>query len=216
MERVMQKCRKCGRETPEEVLKSNWWICPGCGGYFRMSARERIRLTIDEGSFRELDPAMIGGNPLDFPEYDAKLDGAREKSGERDAVVTGYGRINKRKCAFFVMDSGFMMGSMGTVVGEKITRVFEYAVENRLPVIGFTCSGGERMQDFACELIKRGFCVAIGTDAHSSISRNNRILDKIDEFPEEITQEETEEQLNANPLRILKKEDLPEKEVEYF
>ena len=154
MERVMQKCRKCGRETPEEVLKSNWWICPGCGGYFRMSARERIRLTIDEGSFRELDPAMIGGNPLDFPEYDAKLDGAREKSGERDAVVTGYGRINKRKCAFFVMDSGFMMGSMGTVVGEKITRVFEYATENGLPVIGFTCSGGARMQEGVLSLMQ--------------------------------------------------------------
>ena len=122
MERVMLKCRKCGRETPEDVLKSNWWICPGCGGYFRMSARERIRLVVDEGSFRELDPAMLGGNPLNFPEYDGKLDKAREQSGERDAVVTGYGKIGKRKCAFFVMDSGFMMGSMGTVVGEKITR----------------------------------------------------------------------------------------------
>ena len=81
---------------------------------------------------------------------------------------------------------------------------------------GLAGHGGERMQDFACELIKRGFCVAIGTDAHSSNLRNNRILDKTDEFPEEITEEDIEEQLNANPLRILKKEDLPEKEVEYF
>ena len=154
MERVMLRCRKCGRETPEDVLKSNWWICPGCGGYFRMSARERIRLVVDEGSFRELDPAMLGGNPLNFPEYDGKLEKAREQSGERDAVVTGYGKIGKRKCAFFVMDSGFMMGSMGTVVGEKITRVFEYATENRLPVIGFTCSGGARMQEGVLSLMQ--------------------------------------------------------------
>jgi acetyl-CoA carboxylase carboxyl transferase subunit beta len=154
MERIMHKCRKCGRETPEDVLKSNWWICQGCGGYFRMSARERIRLTVDEGSFRELDPAMAGGNPLSFPDYGEKLEKAREASGERDAVVTGYGKIGRRRCAFFVMDSGFMMGSMGTVVGEKITRVFEYATENSLPVIGFTCSGGARMQEGVLSLMQ--------------------------------------------------------------
>lgn len=154
MERIMHRCKKCGRETPEEVLKGNRWICPGCGGYFRMSARERIRLTVDEGSFRELDPAIMGGNPLSFPDYEDKLERARETSGERDAVVTGYGKIGRRKCAFFVMDSGFMMGSMGTVVGEKITRVFEYATENSLPVIGFTCSGGARMQEGVLSLMQ--------------------------------------------------------------
>ena len=154
MERIMQKCRKCGRETPQDVLKGNWWICPGCGNYFRMSARERIRLVIDEGSFRELDPAMEGGNPIAFPDYQAKLEKARESSGERDAVVTGTGSVGGKKCAFFVMDSGFMMGSMGTVVGEKITRVFEYATENELPVIGFTCSGGARMQEGVLSLMQ--------------------------------------------------------------
>ena len=91
MERIMHKCKKCGRETPEDVLKGNWWICPGCGGYFRMSARERIRLVIDEGSLRELDPAIEGGNPLAFPDYIEKLDKARDASGERDAVITGTG-----------------------------------------------------------------------------------------------------------------------------
>ena len=97
---------------------------------------------------------MLGGNPLDFPDYDGKLEKARETSGERDAVVTGTGRIGGRKCAFFVMDSGFMMGSMGTVVGEKITRAFEYATESGLPVVGFTCSGGARMQEGVLSLIQ--------------------------------------------------------------
>ena len=154
MERIMHKCRKCGRETPEDVLKSNWWICPGCGGYFRMSARERIRLVIDEGSLRELDPAIEGGNPLAFPDYIEKLDKARDASGERDAVITGTGEIGGKKCVFFVMDSGFMMGSMGTVVGEKITRAFEYAKEHKLPVIGFACSGGARMQEGILSLMQ--------------------------------------------------------------
>lgn len=151
---VKIKCKKCGVETDEEVLKRGARICPGCGNYFRMGARERIALITDRGSFREHDAAMKSENIIDFPNYEEKLEKAINSSGEREAVVTGRAKIGGVPAALFIMDSNFMMASMGTVVGEKITRLFEYATDNRLPVVGFLCSGGARMQEGILSLMQ--------------------------------------------------------------
>ena len=119
-----------------------------------MSARERIALVTDRGSFREHDASLKSENIIGFPEYDEKLEKAKETTGENDAVVTGHAKIGGIPAALFVMDANFMMASMGTVVGEKITRLFEYAAEHRLPVVGFICSGGARMQEGVLSLMQ--------------------------------------------------------------
>ncbi len=153
-ETTIVKCKKCGQETDDAVLHRNGRMCPCCGNYFRMSARERIALLADRGTFREHDASMKSENIIDFPEYDEKLEKAIEATGERDAVVTGHAKIGGIMTTLFVMDSNFMMASMGTVVGEKITRLFEYATENRLPVVGYICSGGARMQEGVLSLMQ--------------------------------------------------------------
>ncbi len=140
-------CKKCNREISGSELKASAHICPDCGGYIRMGAWDRIDLIADDKSFKETDKGMKSKNPLGFPEYDEKLAKARETSGLSEGVVCGLGRIDGTQCAMFVMDSNFMMGSMGSVVGEKITRLFEKATEKGLPVVGFCTSGGARMQE---------------------------------------------------------------------
>lgn len=146
-DKSLRTCKKCGGETPYDELVENAMICPKCGAYLRMGAYERIALIADEDSFSEADKDMKSNDPIRFPGYDKKLDEARKNSGLPEGVVCGTARIGGTPCALFVMDSNFMMGSMGTVVGEKITRLFENATKNRLPVVGFTTSGGARMQE---------------------------------------------------------------------
>ena len=119
-----------------------------------MSARERIALVADKNSFREHDKDVASRDILNFPEYADKLEKSKEMSGENDAVITGTCKIANKPCAIFVMESAFMMTSMGVVVGEKITRLFEYATENNLPVVGFICSGGARMQEGVLSLMQ--------------------------------------------------------------
>lgn len=150
----VKSCSGCHRETEEALLRRNGGICPSCGRYFRLNARERIALVADRGTFREHDALMKSENPINFPEYDEKLKRAVEATGERDAVVTGHARIDGTATALFVMDPNFMMASMGTVVGEKITRLFEYATDKCLPVVGFICSGGARMQEGVLSLMQ--------------------------------------------------------------
>lgn len=140
-------CKGCGGEFETKELMENYMICPGCGKYMRMGARERIELIADKNSFKELDKTLKGKNPINFPDYNEKLDKAGKASGLNEAVVCGLAKINGNKCALFVMDSSFMMGSMGSAVGEKITRLFERAAKEKLPVVGFTTSGGARMQE---------------------------------------------------------------------
>ncbi|MEE1046089.1 MAG: acetyl-CoA carboxylase, carboxyltransferase subunit beta [Clostridia bacterium] len=140
-------CKQCGGSFKYSELVENKMICPECGTYMRMSAKERIDLIMDKGTFNELDKAMKSKNTIDFPDYDGKLSKAMKASGLNEAVVCGIGKIGGNNCAVFVMDSAFMMGSMGTVVGEKITRIFEKAMEENIPVVGFTTSGGARMQE---------------------------------------------------------------------
>ena len=108
----------------------------------------------DKGSFRELYSNMKADNPLNFPGYNDKVETVRVASCEKEAVVCGIATIGKQKCCLFVMESYFMMGSMGSAVGEKITTLFEYAVQYRLPVVGFTVSGGARMQEGLLSLMQ--------------------------------------------------------------
>ncbi len=120
----------------------------------RVGARDRINEIIDEGSFIEYDVELEASNPLDFPEYREKLAAAVAATDEREAVITGEGRIKGRSCVIGVMNPSFMMGSMGTAVGEKLTRAIEGAIEKRLPLIIFTASGGARMQEGILSLMQ--------------------------------------------------------------
>ena len=130
------------------------YVCPKCGKHFRVGARKRIGLICDEGSFEEMDAGMASVDRIGFPEYETKLRSARIDSNESDAVLTGTARFDGVRCAVFAMEAYFMMGSMGTVVGEKITRLFEYATENHLPVVGWTVSGGARVQEGILSLMQ--------------------------------------------------------------
>ena len=150
---ITEKCPKCGKEVPITELWSNSYVCR-CGHYFRMSARQRIDFLTDKDGFEELFADMESENLLDFPGYTDKLQLIRKSTGEKEAVICGTGTINGEKCALFVMNPYFMMGSMGTVVGEKITLLFEYATEHGLPVVGCTVSGGARMQEGLLSLMQ--------------------------------------------------------------
>lgn len=140
-------CKKCSAEVSEKSLKDNLYICPECNAYLRMGAYERLDLVCDSGSFKETDGSLSSLNHIGFPGYDEKLSDAKEKSGISEAVICGTAEIGGVPCAVFAMDSNFMMGSMGSVVGERLTRLFELATEQSLPVVGFTTSGGARMQE---------------------------------------------------------------------
>ena len=129
-------------------------LCPSCGAHFRMTPAERIAVTCDEGSFQEFDADMIPENPMEYPDYDRIVGKAQDKTGLREAVVTGRCQIEGNDAVTAIMDSHFMMGSMGSVVGEKITRAVEYATGEKLPVIIFTTSGGARMQEGIISLMQ--------------------------------------------------------------
>ena len=147
------KCRFCGGLIYKKEM-DEFQICPKCGGHFRISAAERLAITCDEGSFEELDANMMAKNPMDYPDYDKLLEKIRDKSGLKDGVLTGLCRINGYKTVIAVMDSNFMMGSMGSVVGEKITRAIERATQLKLPIVIFTCSGGARMHEGIISLMQ--------------------------------------------------------------
>lgn len=148
-----KNCPNCHRDIPLKRLWENNLVC-SCGHHFRMKARKRIMLLCDKDSFRELFSGLKSANPLLFPGYAEKLATSRGVSEEDEAVICGTARIDGKKCCIFAMESFFLMGSMGSVVGEKITSLFEYAAENRLPVIGFTVSGGARMQEGLVSLMQ--------------------------------------------------------------
>lgn len=148
-----KNCPNCHKDIPLSKLWANALVCP-CGYHFRMKARQRINVTADKSSFCELFADIRSTNPLNFPGYNDKLETSRTASEEKDAVVCGIALIGKQKCCIFVMESAFMMGSMGSAVGEKITSLFEYAIKFRLPVVGFTVSGGARMQEGLLSLMQ--------------------------------------------------------------
>lgn len=147
-------CPSCKEILFTGALNDNYHVCPKCGYHFRMNARQRLNMITDESSFSELYNNLLSKNLIQFPHYEEKLKQARLASGEREAVVCGTATIFGFSCAIFVMDPYFMMGSMGTVVGEKITRIFEYATEHSLPVVGYIVSGGARMQEGILSLMQ--------------------------------------------------------------
>lgn len=140
-------CPNCHRAVDAEKLAATLSCCPHCGHHFSVSARERINMICDRNSFVELFGDIVSKDPLQFHEYGQKLAKAQQASGENEAVICGTASIGGAKCAFFVMEGKFMMGSMGAAVGERITRLFEHAIKKRLPVVGYTVSGGARMQE---------------------------------------------------------------------
>ncbi|MDC3423987.1 acetyl-CoA carboxylase, carboxyltransferase subunit beta [Aquibacillus sp. 3ASR75-11] len=153
-EGLMQKCLGCQKIFYRKEMKKNLHVCPHCEHHHPLNAGERIDSLFDEGSFQEWDQQLVSANPLHFPDYEEKLEKDRNKSGLNEAVVTGKGEINGFETAFAVMDSRFRMGSMGSVVGEKIARAIERAKESSLPFIVFTASGGARMQEGILSLMQ--------------------------------------------------------------
>jgi acetyl-CoA carboxylase carboxyl transferase subunit beta len=153
-EGTMTKCPSCKKVFYGKDLKKNLFICSACGHHHSMTAYERIESVIDKDTFEEFDQNMISEDPLDFPSYREKTIQDRKKTNLNEAVVTGKGILHGNPTVIAVMDSRFRMGSMGSVVGEKITRAIEYAVENKLPVIIFSASGGARMQEGVLSLMQ--------------------------------------------------------------
>ena len=145
-------CSKCKRQVRECDLVANLYICPICEAYNRIPARTRVAYITDD--FAELFGEDIFTDPLSFPHYAEKMEAARAKSGENEAVLCGRARIGKQECALFVMNPDFMMGSMGTVVGDRVAALFEYAIAQKLPVVGYTVSGGARMQEGMLSLMQ--------------------------------------------------------------
>jgi acetyl-CoA carboxylase, carboxyl transferase, beta subunit len=146
------KCPNCRTSVLKEDMAME--VCPKCGFHFRIGARRRIALLCDENSFEEMDADFVSGNPIAFLGYEKKLKEAKEKSGENEAVICGKATISGNPVCLFVMEADFMMGSMGSVVGEKITRLFECALKEQLPVLGVTVSGGARMQEGILSLMQ--------------------------------------------------------------
>ena len=153
-EGLLRKCNKCGAAIIAEEVKRDGYICPKCGGYFRVHAYRRIQMVADPDTFEEWDHDLTGGNPMHYRGYEEKVHALQEKTGLQEAVVTGKCRINGKETVLAVCDGRFMMSSMGWAVGEKITRAVENATEKRFPVIIFACSGGARMQEGITSLMQ--------------------------------------------------------------
>ncbi|MCI6533541.1 MAG: acetyl-CoA carboxylase carboxyltransferase subunit alpha [Lachnospiraceae bacterium] len=153
-EGLLRKCNKCGGAIITEDVKNGYYICPKCGGYFRVHAYHRVEMIADEGTFEEWDQGLTTRNPLNYKGYEEKLEGLKEKTGLEEAVVTGKISINGTETAVGVCDGRFLMASMGEVVGEKIARMVERATQEKLPVILFACSGGARMQEGIVSLMQ--------------------------------------------------------------
>ncbi|MCQ2459807.1 MAG: acetyl-CoA carboxylase, carboxyltransferase subunit beta [Ruminococcus sp.] len=150
----MFKCPRCSQTSPLVRYEELHRVCPKCNYHGRLSARERLQITVDKGSFHELYETMISENPLDFPDYAEKQAELRQSTGVNDAIVVGTATIKGSPVVIGAMDSRYMMGSMGSVTGEKITRAFEYAIEKSLPVVIFSASGGARMQEGIISLMQ--------------------------------------------------------------
>lgn len=153
-EEMWSKCPSCGTLLLTTDIEENSFVCSKCNYHFRINARKRIDMMADKDSFREMDAELTSTNIIDFPGYDEKLEKAKRSSGENESVICGTCSIDGMKVVMVSMNADFMMGSMGTVTGDKITRAFEYATENSLPIIVFTVSGGARMQEGILSLMQ--------------------------------------------------------------
>ena len=153
-DRPLEKCPNCKEILLRKELIQNLKVCPKCNYHFRLGAWERIQALVDEDSFQEINADFFSRNILEFPDYDAKLSDAKIRTGLNEAVVTGQGLISGTMIMLCVMDSNFMMGSMGTMVGEKISLAVEAAIERHLPLVIFAASGGARMQEGILSLMQ--------------------------------------------------------------
>lgn len=153
-EGLLRKCNKCGAAIIAEDVREGNYICPKCHGYFRVHARRRIEMIADPGTFEEWDTELVSCNPLDFRGYEEKVKALQEKTGLKEAIVTGKAGIDGQLAVVGVCDGRFLMASMGEAVGEKITRAVERATKEKLPVILFACSGGARMQEGIISLMQ--------------------------------------------------------------
>ena len=148
------KCDSCKEILYKEDVHKNYSVCPNCGKHFRISARRRLEQIVDENTFEEMDANLQTTDPLQFEGYTKKIALLQEKTKINEAVKTGIGKINGEQAVIAIMDGNFLMGSMGCVVGEKITRAIETAIEKRLPLIMFCVSGGARMQEGIISLMQ--------------------------------------------------------------
>ena len=149
-----KKCSRCNEIIYNEDLKNNLNICPKCGNYFRLTAFERIELLVDEDTFIEEDMTLNSKDFLKFPGYEEKLENSREKSRMLDGIISGIGKINGIEVSIAAMEFSFMGGSMGSVVGEKVTRALERGIEKKIPVVIVSSSGGARMQEGIVSLMQ--------------------------------------------------------------
>lgn len=148
------KCPQCGEILYHKDIAKNLKVCQKCNYHFRLTAQERLQFTLDEGSFKEFDRDLVADNPLNFPGYEEKLVATREATGLMEAIVTGEGTIGGYPVVIGVLDSRFIMGSMGAAVGEKLARAAEAALARRLPLLVFVASGGARMQEGVVSLMQ--------------------------------------------------------------
>ena len=148
------KCESCHEMILTEDFTQNAYVCPKCGHYMKIGAYERIKMVFDAQTFEEWDEEFTGGNPCHFKGYEEKLGDLQRDTGLNEAVITGKGKIDGMEAAVGVCDTRFLMGSMGYVVGEKLTRAIERATVEKLPLIIFTCSGGARMQEGIISLMQ--------------------------------------------------------------
>ena len=153
---IMTKCPKCKKIMYTKELAENLNVCFNCDHHLILTAHERINAIADEGTFEEFDKGMTSANPLDFPSYEEKVQKDQKKTGLNEAVVTGTAQLEGIEYGVAVMDSRFRMGSMGSVVGEKICRIIEHCTKERLPFILFSASGGARMQEGIISLMQMG------------------------------------------------------------
>ena len=149
-----EPCPRCGKPVARRDLSDHRYVCPLCGYHHPVGAYYRLSLVLDKGTFRELEANLISNDPLQFPGYPDKLDQARRRTGMGEGVVTALGRIGGYRVAVGALDSRFFMGSMSAALGEKVTRLIEYAGKNKLPLILFSASGGARMQEGILSLMQ--------------------------------------------------------------
>lgn len=151
---MFRKCTKCGKSINEHKISHNYFICPFCGQYYSIDYKKRVHMVLDNGSFIELNKSNTFINPINFPGYEEKHNEIVNKTGLKEAIIIGEGYIGGHNVIIGIMDTRYMMGSMGCLVGEKVTKLFEIAMDKRLPVILFVASGGARMQEGVFSLMQ--------------------------------------------------------------